>query len=189
MLVTARRLVPALALVAALSVVPGACSRRAQAPRSLLDAAPEPHLQPAARDGAVERPADAPVDTAAPARPRSQRVVPPPRAATGFKVEGSVSRADAETVLRGARASLNACYEEERAKHPALAGRVSFRLSIDGRGRVPMAEVVSSTLGGGGLETCLVKALRDLKFPHAATGGESTLSFPMTFGRAGDRSD
>jgi hypothetical protein len=187
MLVTAGRLVPALALVAAISIVPGACSRHAEAPPPVVDAAPDRPAAAAPRDAAVEHPVDAPVDappdTAGPPRAHGHKSAPLPRADVGFKIEGSISRADAETVLRGARAQLNACYEKERGKNPALAGRVSFRLSIDNRGRVPLAEVVTSTLGGGDPEMCMVKALRDLKFPHAATGGESTLSFPMTFGR------
>jgi hypothetical protein len=192
MLVTARRLVSALAPVVALSVVPGACARHGEAPPPVVDAAPDRPAAAVPRDAAVERPFDGPPDTAGPARARGPRSAPPPRAAAadGFHVEGSLGKADARTVLRGARASLAACYEKAHAQNPALAGRVSFRLSIDGRGRVPLAEVVSSTLGGGDPELCMVEALRDLRFPHAATGGESTLRFPMTFGRpAGDRSD
>jgi hypothetical protein len=189
MLVTGRRLVPALALGAALSMAPGACSRH---PEALLpaDAAPERPARPAPKDAAIDRPIDAPVDappdTAGPPRPHGHRSAPAPRAPTaggGFKIEGSITKADAETVLRGARGKLNACYQKERGNNPALPGRVTFRLSIDNRGRVPLAEVVTSTLGGGDPELCMVEALRDLKFPPSATGGESTLSFSMTFGR------
>jgi hypothetical protein len=86
-------------------------------------------------------------------------------------------------VLHGARAKLNACYDREHAQNAALAGRVIFRLSIDNRGRVPLAEVLTSTLGGGDPELCMVEALRDLKFPPSSTGGESTLTFSMAFGR------
>jgi len=60
---------------------------------------------------------------------------------------------------------------------------VVFRLSVDGRGRVPLAEEVTSTLGGGDPELCMVEALRGLKFPPSATGADSTLTFPMAFGR------
>jgi hypothetical protein len=185
MLATAGRLVPALALVAALSVVPGACARHAEAP-PVVDAAPARPPQPGSRDAAAPRPidghpVDAPSDTASSARAHRS---PPPRAAADvFKVEGGITRADAESVLGGARAQLNACYQKELGKKPALAGRVNFRLSIDNRGNVPMAEVLTSTLGGGDPERCMVKALRELQFPPSPTGGESTLSFPMTFGR------
>jgi hypothetical protein len=190
MLATARRLVPALALAAALSLALGACSRHAEAPAPVVDAAPGNPAQPGPGDAAAPHPsaarsADAAPDTEGPPRARGHRAGPPPRAAGdgSFKIEGSIGRADAETVLHGARARLDACYEKARGKDPALAGRVSFRLSIDNRGNVPMAEVVASTLGGGDVEKCMAEALRELQFPPSSTGGESTLSFPMTFGR------
>ena len=86
-------------------------------------------------------------------------------------------------MLRGARGQLVACFQKARAQAPDLQGRVTFRLSIDGRGRVPLAEVVTSTLGGGDPELCMVEALRDLKFPPSPSGAESTLTFPMTFAK------
>jgi hypothetical protein len=184
----ARRCGFALAVMAALALGAGACPRHAEAP-AVIDAAPDRTAAPAVRDAAVDHPIDAPVDAPpdAPGPPhgRAHRATAAPRppAAGGFKIEGSISKADAETVLRGARGKLNACYETEHAKTTSLAGRVTFRLSIDGRGRVPLAEVLTSTLGGGDPELCMVEALRDLTFPPSSTGGESTLTFPMTFGR------
>ena len=38
-------------------------------------------------------------------------------------------------------------------------------------------------IGGGDPEMCTIEALRDLKFPPPAGGGQSKLSFQMTFGR------
>jgi hypothetical protein len=169
----------------------GACARRAEAP-VVVDAAlerPSPPAAPLVKDAAVDAQplaVDAQPDMAGPARVHGHRAAPAARPAPGgFKVEGSISKADAETVLHGARGKLNVCYDKERAKdaHAALRGRVIFRLSIDNRGRVPLAEVVTSTLGGGDPELCMVEALRDLKFPPSSTGGESTLTFPMVFGR------
>lgn len=101
----------------------------------------------------------------------------------GLKLSGSIIKADAETVLHGARSKLDACCDKAHAQNASLVGRVIFRLSIDNRGRVPLAEVLTSTLGSGDPELCMVEALRDLKFPPSSTGGESTLTFPMVFGR------
>jgi TonB family protein len=175
----------ALVLSAALAFGAAACRRQAAPPPPVVvDAAPDRPLGPPARDAAAGHPADASPDAAGPARGHGPRAAPAPRApADGFNVSGSLGKADAETVLRGARDKLAACYEKGRAANAGLEGRVAFRLSIDNRGRVPMAEVVSSTLGSGDPETCMVEALRDLKFPPSPTGGESTLTFPMTFGR------
>jgi hypothetical protein len=172
----------ALALLAA-----GACSRSAPAvdagvDRPVLAAAP-------VHDAAVDHPRDAQPDLppdvgpSRPARPHAHHVAAPkPEPAGGFKVSGGITRADAEGVLHGARAKLQACYEKARSQAPELKGRVVFRLSIDGRGRVPLVEAVTSTLGGGDPEMCMVEALRNLKFPPSAGGAESTLTFPMSFG-------
>jgi hypothetical protein len=157
------------------------CSRHTAPAPAATDGAPARSGQPAVRDAAVDRPVDAPGPPRGPGHRAT--ATPRPPAASGFEVEGGISKADAETVLLGARDKLNACYEQEHAKKASLVGRVTFRLSIDGRGRVPLAEVVSSTLGGGDPERCMMEALRDLRFPPSSTGGESTLTFPVTFGR------
>jgi len=181
----------ALACFAGFSLGVGACSRRVEPP-VVVDAAlerPLPPAVPVVKDAAVDLgvAVDAQPDVAGPPRSHGHRAATPARPATGgFKVSGSITKADAETVLRGARGKLNACYDKERVKNAAnavLGGRVIFRLSIDNRGRVPLSEVVTSTLGGGDPELCMVEALRDLKFPPSSTGGESTLTFPMAFGR------
>ncbi|HVT07541.1 MAG TPA: AgmX/PglI C-terminal domain-containing protein, partial [Polyangia bacterium] len=117
----------------------------------------------------------------APGRRRAHHAADPHASAGGIKVTGAIARTDVETVLRGARGQLMACFRKARAQAPDLQGRVTFRLSIDGRGRVPLAEVVTSTLGSGDPELCMVEALRDLKFPPSPSGGESTLTFPVLF--------
>jgi hypothetical protein len=100
----------------------------------------------------------------------------------GFKIEGSLSRADADKVLRGAQGKLRACFE---AAHPAGSGRkgrVSFKLTLNDRGIVTLTEILSSSLPGGSeVEGCMVQALRDLRFPRGA--GDSTVSFATNFAR------
>ncbi len=164
----------------------GACRR----PAAVVDASaplPAPAAAAPARDAAVDAPRDAPPDAPADAAAVHRRAhaarASRPEPAGGFTVHGDIGRAQAEAVLRGARPRLDACYMKARAGSPDLKGRVTFRLSVDGRGRVPLAEVVSSTLGGGDPELCMVEALRDVKFPASAGGGTSTLTFPLTFGR------
>jgi hypothetical protein len=99
----------------------------------------------------------------------------------GFKVEGSLAKADAEKTVHAGQAKMRACYEAAHAQDAALKGRVVFRLSVDDRGRVTLGEVVTSTLGGDDAEMCMIRATRDFKFP--AGGGPSTVSFQMNFGR------
>jgi hypothetical protein len=174
---TARFLVVAL-LLAACSRAPVVPERDAALDRALPPAAPAP------RDAAPDV-TDAAPDLAGQHAARSGGHRPPaePRAAAaGFKIEGNISKAEAERTLAVGKAKLRGCYDKEHAANPALHGKVSFRLTVDDRGRVSLGEVVTSTLGGGDPEMCMIEALRDLKFPPPAGGGESKLSFQMAFG-------
>ena len=97
----------------------------------------------------------------------------------GIKVEGSLSRADGEKVVRGAQGKLRACFE---AAKTGGKGRVSFKLTVNDRGHVTLTQIPTSTLPGGSeVETCMVHVLRDLLFPRGS--GESTISFQMSFAR------
>jgi hypothetical protein len=170
-----------------LLILMGACSRPTvpAAPRDAAPDRPPPAAPVVVRDAAAEV-GDAAPDAAGPAKPHSGH-----RASTdgergasgGFKIDGHLAKADAEKTLAGGKAKLRACYEQEHAKNPALHGTVSFRLTVDDRGRVSLGEVVTSSLGGGDPEMCMIEALRDLKFAPPAGGGESKLSFQMAFGR------
>ncbi len=174
--------------VASVLLLMGACSRPA-APVVERDAAPDrpPPAAPVvvARDAAAEG-GDAATDVAGPAKPHHAGHRPSTDgergASGGFKIDGHLAKADAEKTLAGGKAQLRACYEQEHAKNPALHGKVSFRLTVDDRGRVSLGEVVTSSLGSGDPEMCMIEALRDLKFAPPAGGGESKLSFQMAFG-------
>jgi hypothetical protein len=166
-----------------------ACSRQ-EAPRLQPGAAPPPAAAPAAppvvRDAAADI-VDAATD-AGDARPTGHRRKPAVPAAEagggagGFKVEGSLSRADADKVVRDAHPKLRDCFEATNAPGSGRKGRVSFKLTIDDRGHVTVTEIPHSTLPGGSeVETCMVHVVRDLRFPRGS--GESSVSFQMSFGR------
>lgn len=167
-------------------IVAAACTRK-EAPELAPAAAPPPPAPaaPTVRDAAPNV-IDAASD-AADARAGGKKWVGTPPVGgsgggAGFKVEGSLSRADGEKVVRGAQGKLRACFE---AAHPAGAGRkgrVSFKLTVNDRGHVVETHIESSTLpGGSDVESCMVNVLRDLRFPRGS--GDSTISFQMSFGR------
>lgn len=167
-----------------------ACSRQ-EAPNPEPAAAPPPAAAPSAipavRDAAAADVVDAAAD-AADARPasHSRKAANPPAnaggGAAGFKVEGSLARADGDKVVRAAHPKLRACFEEANPPGSGRKGRVSFKLTVDDRGHVTITEIPLSTLPGGSeVETCMVHVLRDLRFPRGS--GESLVSFQMSFGR------
>jgi hypothetical protein len=161
-----------------------ACSRQ-EATRLEPAAAPPPiAAPPVVRDAAADI-VDAATD-ATDARPAPHRRKPAGAPADGggggFNVAGSLSRPDGEKVVRGAQPKLRACFEEANPPGSGRKGRVSFKLTIDDRGRVTVTEIPHSTLpGGSDVETCMVHVLRDLHFPRGT--GESSVSFQMSFGR------
>jgi hypothetical protein len=168
------------AFAAALFLTAGGCAR-CGAPEP-ADAAPKlPSAATApARDAAPDvtdarsDAGDGPPDAGPARHPAKKAAAPGGGGGAGFRVEGSLPRAEAEKVVRAGMPKLRACVHN-------LAGKVVFRLTVDARGRVPLGEVVTSTLGGGDPEMCMVRATRDFKFPAAA--GESTVSFQMSFAR------
>jgi hypothetical protein len=105
------------------------------------------------------------------------------RGISGLAVSDGAARAAVARTLAAHAGALRGCYESARAKVPALAGRVRFRLTLDQRGRVTLGEVVTSTLGDGDPEMCMVNVLRDIRFPTAGGAAESTVAFQMGFGR------
>jgi hypothetical protein len=166
------------------------CARRAPVAADAAAASPPRVEAPPLVDAGADRPRDARPDGPAAgtggapghhhlhhaAAPRSEP-------AGGLQVRGGVGRAQVEAVLRGVRPRLDACIQKARAQQADLKGKVTFRLSIDADGRVPLAEVLASTLGGGDPELCMVEKLRDLKFPASPGGAASTVTFPVTFGK------
>jgi hypothetical protein len=167
--------------VSVLALVLAAACTKKEAPELAPAAAPPPPPPPApvVRDAAPDV-GDAATD-AADARGGGRKWVGVPATGGGagagaLQVEGSLSRADGDKVIRAAQPKLRACVGA------AGKGRVSFKLTINDRGHVTLTEIPTSSLPGGSeAETCMVHVLRDLRFPRGS--GESSVSFQMNFGR------
>ena len=173
------RFVPATKMLAAIVMMIG-CTQKA-APK-LEPAAPPPATPPVIRDAGRDAVADAATDAGDARGPRKK--LPAPSAGGGgggLKIEGNLPRAEGEKVVRGAQGKLRACFEAANPKSSGRKGRVTFKMTVDDRGHVTLTEIPTSTLpGGSDVESCMVNVLRDLRFPRG--GGESTVSFQMSFG-------
>jgi hypothetical protein len=168
--------IAALAASAALA----ACARSEPPPLpppAPVAALPAPSVPDAGTDASVDAQPDAggPLKHAA----RKKPAAPAANSGGGFKVDGKLSKADVEKVVRAGMLQLRGCYAAAKATKPDLKGRVLFKLTIDHRGGVTLGEVVTSTLGGGDPEMCMVQATRDFRFPRS--DGESTVGFQMAF--------
>jgi hypothetical protein len=186
--------IPALACrVSLLALV--ACSRR-EPPAMVVDAAPPPpDLAPAGAgpppDAAA--PPDVAPDTAPAAKAGGKKkaaasaeegATGPALAAMGkVTVAGDLPRADVERILKGRAGAFRSCYERELGQHPTLKGRVLLELTVAPTGSVALAEVKTSTLGGGDAEMCVGQLARDLRFKARPGAPQATVTFPIEFRR------
>lgn len=189
---TASRLVGSVLLCSLL-----ACARREppapsmDAPRDLGPAAPDTAL-------AVESPDAAPDSGPAKAQetkkkkpaaeraeaPRDDGASGPAVASIGkIAVTGDLPKAEVDRLLKSRVGAFRACYERELEKHPALKGRLLLELTVAARGSVALADVKSSTLGGGEAEMCVGQLARDLRFKARPGTQEAQVTFPIEFRR------
>jgi hypothetical protein len=98
-------------------------------------------------------------------------------------VKGELPRPEVERVLRSRLALFRGCYESELAGNPKLKGRLVIELTIAPTGSVALADVKSSTLGGGQAEMCVGKATRDLHFKSHPGSAETIATFPLDLHR------
>jgi len=179
----ANRWLPIATLVVAISAA--ACARSeppAPPPPPLVAALPAAPVVHDAGTDASDAAVDAQPDAGGPIKHAAKKKPAAPaanNASGGLKVDGKLSKADVEKVVRAGMLKLRGCYAAAKATKPDLKGRVLFKLTIDHRGGVTLGEVVTSTLGGGDPEMCMVQATRDFRFPR--TDGESTVGFQMAF--------
>jgi hypothetical protein len=83
------------------------------------------------------------------------------------KVRGPLSREIVRRLLHRNVNQVRYCYERERQRHPALAGKVTVGFSIKTDGTVAESAVKTSTVGNKELEGCIAAALRRWQFPKA----------------------
>lgn len=77
------------------------------------------------------------------------------------------------------------CYERELAKNPNLYGKVTCTFTIAGNGRVSEASVLQSTMHSTTVEHCLLRTVRQIRFPPPKGGGEVIVTYPFLFSTAG----
>ncbi|MEK6607770.1 MAG: AgmX/PglI C-terminal domain-containing protein, partial [Myxococcota bacterium] len=95
-------------------------------------------------------------------------------------VEGSLTQAQIEAVVRAHLAGIKYCYEKELVGAPKLEGTVTIKWWIDGEGEVFKALVDSSTANNPGLEECVVRQINRWRFPKPG-GGTVIVRYPFSF--------
>jgi hypothetical protein len=89
--------------------------------------------------------------------------------------------------VRSRSPQLQFCYEETRAKAPALAGSGTVAVLLAADGGVSDADIVRKTWSGKGveeLESCVLTRVRSWKFPASEEGNDKRVhSFSVIFTR------
>lgn len=96
-------------------------------------------------------------------------------------VEGSLTKAEIEAVIKANLAKIKACYERRLQAKRDLAGRVLTRFVIAGSGSVSSASVENSDLGDGPTESCITNEIKRWKFPLPRGGGQVNVKYPFVF--------
>jgi hypothetical protein len=84
-------------------------------------------------------------------------------------------------VILARKTMFQACFEKELQRLPNLSGTIKISWRIDAGGAVTSAKLASSTMGNASVESCLVRRVKDLKFPASADGRDTNVTFPFGF--------
>jgi hypothetical protein len=96
-------------------------------------------------------------------------------------VVGGISNDAVEEAIAAHRDAIVACYEDERAKMPGMAGKVLIRFTIRGDGRVADVSTRSTSLRHEPTETCVEQVIAQATFPELASGHLAIVNYPFVF--------
>ncbi len=94
--------------------------------------------------------------------------------------EGFCRESNLRSVVRRRAGAIRACYEKRLQVRAGLAGKMTARWTIGLDGAVASATTVSSNLGDAEVETCVLRAIRRMRF-GAPEGGVCVVQWPFVF--------
>jgi TonB family protein len=96
-------------------------------------------------------------------------------------VRGSLDKEIIRRIIRRHINEVKHCYEQELAREPRLAGRISVQFTIAETGMVVASVLQSSTMGNPRVESCVVKSVRRWEFPRPSDDGVVIVTYPFNF--------
>ena len=80
------------------------------------------------------------------------------------------------------RSSIKYCYEKELAKNESLSGTIKIYFVIGARGKVSRSSVKSTSMNNDNVEQCLVRRVKNIRFPRLPSGCETVhVNYPFVF--------
>ena len=93
---------------------------------------------------------------------------------------GFCSKRNITEVVRRRAGAIRACYEDRLQVKPDLSGKVTVRWRIELDGKVGSANVLKSSLGDSKVESCVLRAIRRMRF-QKPEGGICIIQWPFVF--------
>ena len=84
-------------------------------------------------------------------------------------------------VMTSHKNEFSACYDKVVRKNPSLAGRVVLRFTIRGDGSVRNVKVRETSLNHAGVENCIVRVGKKLRFPGESGRDVTKVWYPFVF--------
>jgi hypothetical protein len=100
-------------------------------------------------------------------------------------VVGGLTADEVGRIIRRHWNEIKYCYEKELSKNPNLAGKVATSFQIGPLGDVVRANVSETDLHSPDVEECMLKNVRNWKFPNPRDGGVVDVSYPFIFQSGG----
>jgi len=94
---------------------------------------------------------------------------------------GTIDRSIIQRVIRQHRREIRACYETELQRNSDLEGRIVVSFLVDPVGNVASARIHESDMENDGVEACLVRRIRQWRFPMPANAGNVRVNYPFVF--------
>ena len=96
-------------------------------------------------------------------------------------VRGSLDKEIIRRIVRQHMNEVKYCYDQELARKPALAGRISVQFAISPMGQVLTSVMQSTTMEDARVENCVIDAVRRWEFPKPLGGGMAIVLYPFSF--------
>ena len=112
---------------------------------------------------------------------RGRRAMVPEVVSGVLTVRGSLGKEIIRRVVHQHINEVKFCYDQELARKPALAGRISVQFAISPVGQVITSVMQSTSMDDARVENCVVSAVRRWEFPKPVGGGIAIVLYPFNF--------
>jgi hypothetical protein len=97
------------------------------------------------------------------------------------KVHGSLDKEIIRRIVHLHMNEVKFCYDQELARKPTLAGRISVQFAISPVGQVITSVMQSTSMDDARVENFVVNAVRRWEFPKPTGGGIAIVLYPFSF--------